>query len=200
MSDRNSQPAHRNRIESRGQSDHRPPSTRLSWILYPKKCIRSIVSAMKQSFFVLGITGAFAIAATLIAWVNGGKQEDVACAIGGVFGFAIANGMLIVFRKSNSVGESDYTDSPEIGSAYIVCAIAYFAFIGWLTGYLHEHGDFAGAVCGGLGGFILAVFVPALHRLRFMALGRKIQFALSVLALGSLIKIVWAMYEHEFMY
>lgn len=155
---------------------------------------------MKQSFFVLGITGAFAIAATLFAWVYGGKQEDVACAIGGTAGFVVANGIVVVFRKSQGFGESDNTDSHEIGFAYGVFAIALFAFVGWLTGYLHEHGDFAGTVCGGLGGFILAAFVPALHRSRFMGLGRKLQFALSVLALGALLKIVWVMYEHEFMY
>ncbi|KAA5546940.1 hypothetical protein FYK55_00505 [Roseiconus nitratireducens] len=166
--------------------------------LYRETEIFVEVNAMKQSFFVLGITGAFALASTLFAWADGGKQEDVACAIGGVAGFAAANGMVLVFRRFQGVGDSDHVDSPEIGFAYGVFAIAFFSFIGWLTGYLHEHGDFAGTVCGGLGGFILAVIVPTLHRSQFMAWRRKLQLALSVLALGALLKIVWAMYEHEF--
>lgn len=155
---------------------------------------------MKQSFFVLVFTGAIAIAATLVAWAYGGKQEDVACAIGGVAGFAIANAMVIAFRKSRGIGEPDSAGSPETGFAYGIFAVAFFAFVGWLTGWLHNHGDFAGTICGALGGFILAVFVPALHRSQFMASGRKHQFALSVVALGALLRIVWAMYEHEFMY
>jgi hypothetical protein len=155
---------------------------------------------MKQSFFILTITGLSAIAAMLLAWVHGGKQEDVACAIGGVVGLAIANVVVIAFLTPRAVGESDYKGSPEIGFAYGVFAMAYFAFVGWLTGYLHGHGDFAGTVCGGLGGFILAVIVPAIHRSPFMALGRKQQFALSVLALGALLRIVWVMYLPEFIY
>jgi hypothetical protein len=79
-----------------------------------------------------------------------------------------------------------------------VFAIAYFAFVGWLTGYLHDHGEFAGTVCGGLGGFILAIIVPALHRSSFMAVGRKLQLALSVVALLALLGSVWAMYAHDF--
>ena len=155
---------------------------------------------MKHSFFILTVTGVFAIAATLLAWVHGGKQEDVACAIGGIVGFAIANVVVIAFVKRGAVSESDCRGFPEIGFAYGIFALAYFAFVGWFSGYLHGHGDFAGTVCGGLGGVILAVIVPALHRSPFMALGRKLQFALSVVALAALLRIVWVMYRPEFIY
>ena len=155
---------------------------------------------MKYSFFILLVTGSFAIAATFLAWAHGGKQEDVASAIGGVIGFAIASSVANAFAKRGGVSDSVCERCPEIGFAYGVFAVTYFAFIGWLTGYLHGHGDFAGTVCGGLGGFIMAVIAPALLRSPFMALGRKHQFVLSVVALGALLRIVWVMYLPEFMY
>ena len=89
--------------------------------------------------------------------------------------------------------------SSELGFAYGVFAISYFAFVGWLAGYLHDHGELAGTVCGGLGGYILAVSVPAMHRSPFMAAGRTLQLSLSVVAFGSLLAIVWGMYKHEFL-
>lgn len=155
---------------------------------------------MKRSFSILTVTGVFAIAATLLAWMHGGKQEDVACAIGGIIGFVIVNCAVIALLKFRMFSESDYGGVPEIGFAYGVFALAFFAFVGWLAGFLHGHGDFAGTVCGGLGGVILAVIVPALHRSPFMARGRKQQFALSVLALGALLGIVWVMYRPEFIH
>ena len=159
---------------------------------------------MKQSFYILFATGTCAIAGTLIAWISGGQQEDVGSAIGGIAGFAIANAMAITFRGSKVTDESTKIKlseraSSESGFAYGVFAIAYFAFAGWLTGYLHDHGDFAGTVCGGLGGFIVAIIVPAFHRSSFMSAGRRLQLSLSVVALGALLAIVWAMYKHEFL-
>jgi cyanate permease len=159
---------------------------------------------MKQSFYILFVTGAFAIAATFVAWVWGGKQEDVGGAIGGVVGFLLANGVVFTFRGPGVSGETQNEQvlesaAFELGFAYGVFAIFYFAFVGWLAGYLHDHGDLAGTVCGGLGGYILAVSVPALHRSSFMAVGRKLQLALSVVALGALLTIVWVMYKHEFL-
>jgi hypothetical protein len=155
---------------------------------------------MQHWFFILIVTGAFAIAATMVAWLQGGRQEDVACAIGGIVGFVIAISVVNVSLKSCAVGRSDYEKCPEIGFAYGVFAVVYFAFIGWLAGYLHGHGDFAGTVCGGLGGFFVAVIVPAVIRSPFMAFGRKQQFALSLVALGALLRIVWVMHRPEFIY
>lgn len=140
------------------------------------------------------------MAATVLAWVLGGKQEDVASATGGVLGFVVANVMVIRFLKTGARSESNDNGSAEMGFAYGVFAITYFAFVGWLAGYLHGHGDFAGTVCGGLGGFILAVIIPAIHRAPFLASGRSQQFALSVVALAAILRIVWVMYRHEFMY
>ncbi|QEG00752.1 hypothetical protein Mal15_48240 [Stieleria maiorica] len=159
---------------------------------------------MKQAFYILLATGACAIAGTLLAWLHGGQQEDVGSAIAGGAGFVMANGIAIRFRGSKVIGDSHSETfsgiaSPELGFAYGVFAIAYFAFVGWLTGFLHDHGDFAGTVCGGFGGFILAIIVPAIHRSSFMAAGRKLQLSLSVIALGALLTIVWAMYKHEFL-
>jgi cyanate permease len=161
--------------------------------------------SMKQSFYILSVTGASAIAATLFAWIQGNKQEDVGSAIGGVAGFVFANGIAIFYRGSKyrvalRAENSSESDACELGFAYGVFAIAYFAFVGWLTGYLHDHGDFAGTVCGGLGGYILAVMVPALHQTSFLAARRKQQLAIAVVALGALLRIVWAMYEREFLY
>lgn len=159
---------------------------------------------MKQSFYILFATGTSAIAGTLFAWMCGGRQEDAGSAIGGVVGFAIANGVVTTFCRSKAAGES-YNQrcsnhaSTEAGFTYGVFAIAYFAFVGWLTGYLHDHGAFAGTVCGGLGGFIVAIIVPTLYRSSFMAARRKLQLSLSAVALGALLAIVWAMYKHEFL-
>jgi hypothetical protein len=128
---------------------------------YPTENTRTNVNSMKQSFYVLFVTGAFAIAATFLAWVWGGKQEDVGSALGGVIGFLLANGVALTFRGPGISGKSQNEKAPEsasfeLGFAYGVFAIIYFAFVGWLAGYLHDHGELAGAVCGGLGGYILA--------------------------------------------
>ncbi|MGB7345949.1 MAG: hypothetical protein WBD20_17155 [Pirellulaceae bacterium] len=69
----------------------------------------------------------------------------------------------------------------------------------WQAGFLHGHGDFAGTVCGGLGGIIMAIIVPAIHRSPFMASARRLQLSLSVVAPGSPLAIVPAMYKHEFL-
>lgn len=160
-------------------------------------------NSMKQSFYILFVTGACAIAATFLAWVWGGKQEDVGSAIGGVAGLLLANGVAFTFRGPRVSGESHNEKVPEsasseLGFIYGVFAIVYFAFVGWLAGFIHGHGELAGTVCGGLGGYILAVSVPAIHRSPFLAAGRKLQLALSVIALGALLTVVWVMYKHEF--
>lgn len=171
---------------------------------YPTSRIRADINFMKQSFYILLVTGVFAIAATFLAWVWGGKQEDASCAIGGVAGFLLANGAAFRIRSSKVSGES-YSEnvfeceSPVLEFAYGVFAIIYFAFVGWLSGYLHDHGELAGTVCGGLGGYILAVSVPAIHRSLFLSAGRAFQLALCVIALGGILAIVYVMYKHEFL-
>lgn len=155
---------------------------------------------MKPSLCILLVTGACASAATLLAWMWGGKQEDVGSAIGGVAGFILANGVVFACRGGEPRNEgSPKSASAELGFAYGVFAVTYFAFVGWLAGYVHHHGELAGTVCGGLGGYILAVSVPAIHRSPFLAAGRKIQLALSVVAFGGLLTVVWVMYKHEFL-
>lgn len=159
---------------------------------------------MKQSFYILLVTGAFAIAATALAWLVGGKQEDVGCAIGGLVGFLVANAFAFRIRGPEVSGESQNANalrlaSPELGFSYGVFAIIYFAFVGWLSGYVHGHGELAGTVCGGLGGYILAVSVPAINRSPFMSAGRPLQLALCIIALGGVLMIVFVMYKHEFL-
>lgn len=155
---------------------------------------------MKPSFYILLVTGACAIAATLLAWMWGGKQEDVGSAIGGFIGFILANGMVFTLRGGESRNDGiPKSVSSELGFAYGVFAISYFGFVGWLAGSVHGHGDLAGTVCGGLGGYILAVSVPAIHRSPFMAAGRKLQLTLSIVAFGALLTVVWVMYKHEFL-
>lgn len=156
---------------------------------------------MKTAFYVLLTTGGFAIAATLVAWMWDAQQEDVSCAIGGVAGFLLANGIAFTLRRSNSREEEVVTaESTEFGFFYGLFAIFFFAFVGWLSGYLHNHGDLAGTVCGGLGGYILSVSVPAIHRSSFLAASRRLQFLLAILALCGLIGIVWVMYKREVFY
>ena len=159
---------------------------------------------MKQSCYILLVTGAFALVATFLAWVWGGKQEDAGCAIGGVIGFVLANGVAFIYRGSGVSGYSHSGNTPKaelaaLGLAYGVFAIVYFAFVGWIAGIAHQHGELAGTVCGGLGGYILAVGVPALHRSAFLSAGRKLQLAVAVMALGALLTIVYVMYKHEFL-
>lgn len=160
---------------------------------------------MKRAFSILFATGICATMGLLLAWWHGGQQEEMGTAIGGFLGFAVANG--VAARISGSRAALRSSDDKcadrsccEAGFAYGVFAVGYFAFIGWLTGFLHGHGDLAGTVCGGLGGFILAVIIPTLHQSEFMAQGRKFQFAISAAAFAALLRIVWAMYEHELMY
>lgn len=155
---------------------------------------------MKPSFCILLVTGGCAIAASLLAWMWGGKQEDVGSAVGGVVGFLLANGVVFTLHRGESRHDGiTKAESSELGFAYGVFAISYFAFVGWLAGYLHNHGELAGTVCGGLGGYILAVSVPAIHRSTFMAASRKLQLALSVVAFAGILAIVWGMYKREFL-
>lgn len=89
---------------------------------------------MKPSFCILFVTGACAIAATLLAWMWGGKQEDIGSAIGGVAGFILANGVMFTLRGGESRNEGiPKSVSSELGFAYGVFAISYFAFVGWLV-------------------------------------------------------------------
>lgn len=156
---------------------------------------------MKQSVGILFFTGACAIAASFLAsiWEF---REDFASAVGGVAGFALANGVTIALRGLRVSGVSDKESSTvsqsfELGFAYGVFAIVYFSLVGWLTGYLHRHGEFAGTVCGGLGGFILAVIVPSILGSSFMSTGRRLQIAIAGVAFVAMLSIVWVMYEHE---
>lgn len=154
---------------------------------------------MKSAFYVLLTTGGVAIAATLVAWMWDAQQEDVSCAIGGVAGFLLANGIAITLHRDRSRNDEVVTTgSVELGFAYGVFAIFYFAFVGWLSGYLHNHGDLAGTVCGGLGGYILAVGVPAIHRSPFLGGGRRLQLLLAIVAFCGVLAVVWLMYKHEF--
>jgi hypothetical protein len=87
-------------------------------------------------------------------------------------------------------------------SIFVLASVAVFAVIGMLTGYLHGHGEIAGTVCGGLGGLILAIMVPAIlatiFGTSFMAKGRFFQYCVAVLALILLVVIVCVMYEAWF--
>ena len=81
-------------------------------------------------------------------------------------------------------------------SIYIVSSIAVFAMIGLLTGYAHGHGGDAGAACGGLAGFVLAVTVPAMLGTSFLSQRRMLQCGIAVIALILLLLIVAVMYAH----
>ncbi len=112
---------------------------------------------MKLSFCILIATGACAIAATILAWAWGGRQEDVGSAVGGAVGFLLANALAAGMMPESRGGDLRCDDDLESGSvelslAYGVFAICYFAFVGWLAGCIHDHGEFAGMICGGLGG------------------------------------------------
>ena len=73
--------------------------------------------------------------------------------------------------------------------------MAVFAVIGMLTGYLHGHGEDAGAVCGGLGGLILAIVVPSMVGTSFMTNRKLLQYFVAVMALVLLLAIVCRMYN-----
>ena len=84
-------------------------------------------------------------------------------------------------------------------SIFVLASIAVFAVIGMLTGFVHGHGEIAGTVCGGLGGLILAIIVPAIlgtmFGTSFMAKGRFLQYCVAVMALVLLVVIVCVMYK-----
>jgi cyanate permease len=137
----------------------------------------------------------------LLAWQTG-HREDFSCAGGGFAGLVVANGAIAYRRRAPSNTSGDSVRSKDNASLlgtsiYLIVAITTFACIGWMTGIVHQHGEMAGAACGGLGGLILATCVPAIHRLDFLSRHRTLQLAVSILALVSLLGIVWVMYEHE---
>jgi hypothetical protein len=80
-------------------------------------------------------------------------------------------------------------------SIFVLASIAVFAVIGMLTGYIHGHGEIAGATCGGLAGLILAIVVPAILGTSFMSKRRFLQCCVAVVALVVLVVIVCMMYD-----
>ena len=82
-------------------------------------------------------------------------------------------------------------------SLYIIGSMAVFALIGLLTGFLHGHGDDAGAACGGLAGFILAVGVPAMLDANFLSTRRRRQLCVAGVAFLVLLVIIYLMYGNQ---
>ena len=81
-------------------------------------------------------------------------------------------------------------------SIFVLSSMAVFAVIGMLTGYLHGHGEDAGAACGGLAGFILSIIVPAMLGTSFMSKQRTLQCCAALAALVLLVAIICVMYDH----
>jgi hypothetical protein len=80
-------------------------------------------------------------------------------------------------------------------SIFVLASIAVFAVIGMLTGFIHGHGEIAGATCGGLAGLILAIAVPAILGTSFMSKRRFFQYCVAAVALVVLVVIVCVMYN-----
>ncbi len=83
-------------------------------------------------------------------------------------------------------------------SIFVLASMFVFAMVGLLTGWLHGHGDVAGAVTGGLGGLILSIIVPAMLDSPFLGKRRPVQYVVATIAFVIQMSIVWIMYRHEF--
>ncbi len=123
-------------------------------------CIFSALT-VANSILVL-FTTAISAAITLCIGHVLGYREDLACALGGLFGIVVSNSMLWGFRTKADphTDNAECTKSIQFISAYVAMSVLIFGFIGWLTGYLHDHGAKAGALSGSLGGGILRFSYP----------------------------------------
>jgi cyanate permease len=160
------------------------------------------MDAMKDSVFVLSVTAILSLAGLFIASLVG-NREDLGTAVGGVAGFVLAHYTLSERRRPRQQpdqenGSARLSRSPFGAFIYLLFSVAGFSFIGWLTGYVHDHGQLAGALGGGLGGLILATMVPAMQRSSFLSTGRRFQLAMSTAATLALLGIILVMYRHLF--
>ncbi|MFO0812135.1 MAG: hypothetical protein U0796_02890 [Gemmatales bacterium] len=156
---------------------------------------------MKASLLVLASTAAAAVVA-LCAGHAFGYREDVACAAGGLVGLVVSNALLPHVRKSadpNDIRLARTASIPLI-AVYVLIPVVSFAFIGWLTGHLHDHGSKAGALSGSLGGAILAVLVPLVRGESFLALKKGVLVFIVFVLIAMLGAVVWVMYFTEMRY
>jgi hypothetical protein len=131
-----------------------------------------------------------------------GCREDVACAVGGIIGLVVSNTLLPHVRKSvdpSEIRENRSASTPLV-SVYVLFSVVSFAFIGWLTGHLHNHGSRAGALSGSLGGAILAVLVPLVRGESFLTLKKRVIVVIVFVLSALLGAVVWAMYFTDMRY
>jgi hypothetical protein len=156
---------------------------------------------MKQSILILAFTAIAAIAALIIGR-SLGTREDVSCAFGGLIGFALSN--IFCGHKPRQIEPSDASAIRNATKAsiiaYFVFWISCFAFIGWLTGYLHHHGANAGGITGSLGGAILAIVTPQFRGTSIIPLRKELMIGLVLLLTTMFALVVWAMYFTEMKY
>ncbi len=156
---------------------------------------------MKHSILILASTAIAAITA-LIFGRSLGTREDVSCVLGGLIGFAISS--IFGGRKPSQIEASDASAICNATKAAIVAYFAFsiscFAFIGWLTGYLHHHGANAGGITGSLGGAILAIVTPQFRGVSIIPLRKELMIGLILLLTAMFALVVWAMYFTEMKY
>ncbi len=157
------------------------------------------VAQMTNSILVLLSTAIAAAFALCVGHVFG-YREDLACALGGLSGLILSN---ITFRNSRSKTEPFQVNTAWTKytiTAYSATFVLIFGFIGWLTGYLHDHGAKAGALSGSLGGGILAILVPMIRRERLLGNMIPVLVVTMSIMIALLGTVVWIMYFTEMQY
>ncbi len=156
---------------------------------------------MKHSILILAFTAIAAIAALMVGR-SFGMREDVACACGGLIGFALSNIFCGHKPRQIEASEASAISNATTASiiAYLVFSISCFAFIGWLTGYLHHHGANAGGITGSFGGAILAIVTPQFRGSSIIPLRKEWMIGLVLLLVAMFALVVWAMYFTEMRY
>ncbi len=156
---------------------------------------------MKHSIFILAFTAIAAIAMLILGRALG-FREDVSSAFGGLIGFTLSN--IFYGHKPRQVAANDASAICNVTKAsivaYFVFSIGCFAFIGWLTGYLHHHGANAGAITGSLGGAILAIVTPQFRGSSIIPLRKEWMIGLVLLLTTMFALVVWAMYFTDMKY
>ncbi len=156
---------------------------------------------MRCTLLALISTAVFSCIGLFLA-IATGSREDYGSAIGGLSGFCLATGFgLMWLSPLKSVDESTLTESrwtpPNVWGTFYGGSAVVFALIGWLTGYLHQHGQNAGAISGFFGGLLVSLCLAELFRWPLLPFNLALRLTFIIISMLLVLIVVWAMYFTE---
>ncbi len=154
---------------------------------------------MVNSILVLVSTAIAAVISLFVGHVLG-YREDLACALGGISGIIVSSCTLWTLQIKTDPCTDNAACTRYTVTAYLAISMLIFGFIGWLTGYVHDHGAKAGALTGSLGGGILAILIPIINRERLFVNNIPVLVVAMCVMIALLGTIIWVMYFTDMRY